>query len=249
MKKVLLFLFCFSTLQLAAQEEHRALTAILFDYTHQFPMADLQESFGDNSSIGISVIRKTTDNWLFGMDGSYIFGEKVKNENLFDNIATEDGSIINEDGLFANILTFERGFSAFLLGGKAFEFVGRYGSGYSSGIYVVGGIGYMQHKIRIQTQEDFIPHLSEEYKKGYDRLSGGISMKVNANYMYFSKKNNIKFVAGVELIKGWTKNLRAYNFDEMQYTSDSNRNDILLGIKAGFIIPIFKKNTEEFHYR
>ena len=83
MKKVLLFLFCFSTLQLAAQEEHRALTAILFDYTHQFPMADLQESFGDNSSIGISVIRKTTDNWLFGMDGSYIFGEKVKNENLF----------------------------------------------------------------------------------------------------------------------------------------------------------------------
>ncbi len=63
------------------------------------------------------------------------------------------------------------------------------------------------------------------------------------------KKNNIKFFAGVELIKGWTKNLRTYNFDEMQYTSDSNRNDILLGIKVGFIIPIFKKNTEEFHYR
>jgi len=245
MKKVLFFLFCFSTMQILAQEKKSSLTAILFDYTHQFPMADLQESFGDNSSIGISVIRKTTDNWLFGMDGSYIFGEKVKNENLFDNIATEDGSIINEDGLFANILTFERGFSAFLLGGKAFTFA----ESNASGIYVVVGIGYMQHKIRIQTQEDFIPHLSEEYKKGYDRLSGGISMKVNANYMYFSKKNNIKFVAGVELIKGWTKNLRAYNFDEMQYTSDSNRNDILLGIKAGFIIPIFKKNTEEFHYR
>ena len=81
MKKVLFFLFCFSTMQILAQEKKSSLTAILFDYTHQFPMADLQESFGDNSSIGISVIRKTTDNWLFGMDGSYIFGEKVKNKN------------------------------------------------------------------------------------------------------------------------------------------------------------------------
>ena len=67
--------------------------------------------------------------------------------------------------------------------------------------------------------------------------------------MYFSKKNNIKFFAGVELIKGWTKNLRAYNFDEMEYTSKDYRNDILVGIKAGVIIPIFKRTTAEFHYR
>ena len=245
MKKVLFFLFCFSTMQILAQEKKSSLTAILFDYTHQFPMADLQENFGDNSSIGMSVIRKKADNWLFGFDGSYIFGSKIKAENLFDGVATENGEIINKDGLFANVLTFERGFSTFLLGGKAFTFA----ENNKSGIYLIGGIGYMQHKIRIQTQEDFIPHLNEEYKKGYDRLSGGISMKFNANYMYFSKKNNIKFFAGVELIKGWTKNLRAYNFDQMQYTSKDYRNDILLGVKAGFIIPVFKKNTAEFHYR
>ena len=227
MKKVLFFLFYFSTMQILAQEKKSSLTAILFDYTHQFPMADLQENFGDNSSIGMSVIRKKADNWLFGFDGSYVFGSKIKAENLFDGVATENGEIINKDGLFANVLTFERGFSTFLL----------------------GGIGYMQHKIRIQTQEDFIPHLDDEYKKGYDRLSGGISMKLNAKYMYFSKKNNMKFFAGVELIKGWTKNLRAYNFDEMEYTSKDYRNDILVGVKAGVIIPIFKRNTAEFYYR
>lgn len=238
-------LFCFSAMQVISQEQQNTLTAILFDYTHQFPYADLAIDFGDNSSIGISVIRKRADNLLFGIDGSYIFGSKIKEENLFDEIATENGEIINKDGLFANVLTFERGFSTFLLGGKAFTF----SETNESGIYLMGGIGYMQHKIRIQTQEDFIPHLSEEYKKGYDRLTGGISMKINANYMYFSKKNNIKFFAGVELIKGWTKNLRAYNFDEMEYTSKDYRNDILVGIKAGVIIPIFKRTTAEFHYR
>ena len=177
MKKVLFFLFCFSTMQILAQEKKSSLTAILFDYTHQFPMADLQENFGDNSSIGMSVIRKKADNWLFGFDGSYIFGSKIKAENLFDGVATENGEIINKDGLFANVLTFERGFSTFLLGGKAFTFA----ENNESGIYLLGGIGYMQHKIRIQTQEDFIPHLDDEYKKGYDRLSGGFSMKLNAN--------------------------------------------------------------------
>ena len=78
MKKVLFFLFCFSTMQILAQEKKSSLIAILFDYTHQFPMADLQENFGDNSSIGMSVIRKKADNWLFGFDGSYIFGSKIK---------------------------------------------------------------------------------------------------------------------------------------------------------------------------
>ena len=73
MRKVFLILFCFSTMQMIAQEQQNTLTAILFDYTHQFPMADLQENFGDNSSIGMSVIRKKADNWLFGFDGSYIF--------------------------------------------------------------------------------------------------------------------------------------------------------------------------------
>ena len=245
MRKVFLMLFCFSTMQVISQEQQNKLTAILFDYTHQFPYADLAIDFGDNSSIGISVIRKRADNLLIGIDGSYIFGSKIKEESLFDEIATENGEIINKDGLFANVLTFERGFSTFLLGGKAFTF----SENNESGIYLMGGIGYMQHKIRIQTQEDFIPHLSEEYKKGYDRLTGGISMKINANYMYFSKKNNIKFFAGVELIKGWTKNLRAYNFDEMEYTSKNYRNDILVGVKAGVIIPIFKRTTAEFHYR
>lgn len=231
-------------MQIFAQQEKSSLTAILFDYTHQFPMADLQKNFGDNSSIGISIIRKNVDNSLFGVEGSYIFGSKIKAKNLFDGVATENGEIINEDGLFANVITSERGFSTFLLGGKAFTLA----ENNETGIYLMGGIGYMQHKIKIQTQEDFIPHLSEEYKKGYDRLSGGFSMKLNANYIYFSKKNNIRFFAGVELIKGWTKNLRAYNFDEMKYTSNEVRNDILIGVRTGFIIPISRRNQEEFHY-
>ena len=77
MRKVFLMLFCFSAMQVISQEQQNTLTAILFDYTHQFPYADLAIDFGDNSSIGISVIRKRADNLLFGIDGSYIFGSNT----------------------------------------------------------------------------------------------------------------------------------------------------------------------------
>ena len=245
MNKGFIFILCFCTLQLFAQEKQNTLNAISFDYTHQFPFADLSENYGDNSCITMRFMHKTEYNWFMGIDGSYIFGYKIKDENLFDGIATEYGEIINKDGLFANVLTYERGFSTFLNGGKAFTFY----EGNETGIYLSAGIGYMQHKIRIQTQEDIIPHLDDDYKKGYDRLSGGISAKINTNYMYFSKRNNIKLYAGVELIKGWIKNLRPYNFDAKSYTSNDYRNDILVGIKVGVIIPILRKNQEEFHYR
>ena len=245
MKKAIVFTFCFYSLSLLCQEKQNTLNTILFDYCHQFPFGDLAKDYGDNSSISIGFMHKTEQNLFIKIDGSYIFGYKIKNENLFDGIATENGEILNEDGLLANVLTYERGFSTFLNGGQAFTFY----EGNETGVYLSAGIGYMQHKIRIQTQEDIIPHLDDDYKKGYDRFSGGISAKVNANYMYFSKKNNIKLYAGLEVIKGWTKNLRSYNFDEMAHTSTNYRNDILLGIKAGIIIPIFKRNQEEFHYR
>ena len=245
MKKGFVFIFCFCILHVFAQEKQNILNAILFDYTHQFPFGNLSENYGDNSCITMHFMHKTENNWFLEIDGSYIFGYKIKDKDLFDGIATENGELINKDGLFANVLTYERGFSTFLNGGKAFTFY----EGNETGIYLSAGIGYMQHKIHIQTQEDIIPHLDDDYKKGYDRLSGGISAKINANYMYFSKRNNIKLYTGIELIKGWTKNLRSYNFDTQNYTSDDYRNDILLGIKAGVIIPILRRNQEEFHYR
>lgn len=244
MQKAVVFLFCILTFQLFSQEEKKALNAIIFDYTHQFPFADLKETYGDNSSIGISILKKLQNNYLVGIDGSYIFGSKIKQENLFESISTENGEIINKDGLFANVLTYQRGLSTFLTGGKAFLFA----ENNHSGIYFIAGLGYMQHKIRIQTQEDIIPHLDDEYKKGYDRLSGGLSMKMTMNYMYFSKRNNIKFFVGFEFIKGWSKNLREYNFDQMTHATGELRNDIVLGIKSGIIIPILRKNSEEFHY-
>ena len=82
MKKALLILLCFSAIQIFAQDKKSSLSAFMFDYTHQFPMAELQENYGDNSSIGISFLKKTSSNLLFAVDGSYIFGSKIKKENF-----------------------------------------------------------------------------------------------------------------------------------------------------------------------
>ena len=68
MKKGVIFLFCILTFQLFAQEEKNALTAITFDYTHQFPFADLKESYGDNSSDGATLPDKFPNNPAAAVD-------------------------------------------------------------------------------------------------------------------------------------------------------------------------------------
>ena len=142
MNKAIVFIFCFYSLSLLGQGKQNTLNTILFEYTHQFPFGDLAKDYGDNSSISMGYMEKTKQNWIFEIDGSYIFGYKIKSENLFDGIATKNEEIINKDGLFANVLTYERGFSIFLNGGKAFTFY----EGNETGIYLFSGIGYMQHK-------------------------------------------------------------------------------------------------------
>ena len=88
MNKAIVFIFCFYSLSLLGQGKKNILNTILFEYTHQFPFGDLAKDYGDNSSISMGYMEKTKQNWIFEIEGSYIFGYKIKSEDLFDGIAT-----------------------------------------------------------------------------------------------------------------------------------------------------------------
>ena len=62
------------------------------------------------------------------------------------------------------------------------------------------------------------------------------------------KNSNLQFFTGLEYTLAFTKNKRNYNLSNMQNTSENLRYDQLMGLKIGLIIPISRKNTEEFHY-
>ena len=100
----------------------------------------------------------------------------------------------------------------------------------------------------IDTKNQNIPQLDEDYKKGYDRLANGISSKWEAIYRYYDKSGKFQMYAGMNMTVAYTKNRRPYLFDKMEYTPNKGSWDNLLGINMGVIIPIHRKNEEEFHY-
>ncbi|MEI7724397.1 MAG: hypothetical protein WCK09_04785 [Bacteroidota bacterium] len=58
-------------------------------YGYQFPGGDLAKLFGGNSSIGGGFMLKTKHNWIFGVEGNFMFGQSVKNsDSLLKVIST-----------------------------------------------------------------------------------------------------------------------------------------------------------------
>ena len=79
-------------------------------------------------------------------------------------------------------------------------------------------------------------------------MTGGFGIKEFIGYQYLDQKSKISFIAGFEFIQAWTKNLRYHIYDTA--TTDATRNfDMLFGVKAGWILPIYiEKNSDEIYY-
>jgi len=216
---------------------------IQFNYIFQVPINELKTDFGNNSALGLAYLSNQND-FLLGFDANFMFGNNVKNDSLLQTIATEEGWLINSSGELDTILLYERGWNSHILFGKSF----RFDENYLTGIYVYGGIGYLQHKIRLESNKTDLPQIDEDYIKGYDKFTNGISTKLCVDYMYFSKRNSVKFNIGVEFINAFTKNRRAYDFAAMEEYDNNWKKDQLIGVKFGIIIPINRNNEEKFHY-
>ena len=110
------------------------------------------------------------------------------------------------------------------------------------------GLGFLQHRILIDTKNQYIPQLNDNYKKGYDQLTNGLSTQLVIDYMMLEDEKRFKLFAGIDYTLAFTKNRRAYDFSDMNYTDKNMRDDLLLGFHVGLIIPINRKNTEEYHF-
>src|SRR5687768_4999597 len=114
-------------------------------YSIQAPGGDLARRFGLNSAVSLGLIFKTKSSLMWGVDGSFIFGNQIREEGILDSISTADGQIINQNGTFATIRQFERGFTVTGRFGKLFPVLG---PNPNSGIFFQAGAGFLQHKVR-----------------------------------------------------------------------------------------------------
>lgn len=221
-----------------------SMVVISAGYAHQVPGGDLADRFGLNSNIGLSAARKTRSNYLLGVEGSFIFGNKVVEPGILNNVINSAGQIIDQDGQMADVFLFERGWTAFATVGRIFPILG---PNPNSGLMVKLGGGYMRHKVRVQTQKNVVPQLEDEYLDGYDRLSAGPAALAFIGYQHFGNRRRVNFFVGVELMAGFTHALRLYNFDTEQYNTPE-RTDLLTGLRVGWSLPIYRRLDDRFRY-
>lgn len=241
-----LFLVLTSYGQFGVSDTTLSIPMFYASYAYQIPGGDMSERYGANSSIGGGFQWKTKNNWIFGGDFSYLFGNNIKNsDQIMSNLKTHNGNIIDLSGGFAEYYIYERGYYISGKFGKLFRVLS---PNPNSGIIVMGGFGYFQHKIRIEVTSNSAHQLLGDYKRGYDRLTGGIGISEFIGYIYLGNSRLLNFFGGFEFIQAWTTPLRDVNFDTREPDEIQKRFDLLSGIKIGWIIPLFKRQPEKHYY-
>ena len=130
---------------------------------------------------------------------------------LFDHLIDSNGNITDVNGNIAAVVVYPRGFSTNVCIGKIFPVLG---SNKNSGVFVHTGVGYLLHRMKIETNEQVIPQIELDYKKGYDRLTTGVNVHQFIGYNFMSNSGGYHFYGGFYAQEGFTKNRRTINFDE-----------------------------------
>lgn len=232
--------------QVSASDSILSIPMFYVTYAYQFPGGDLVERYGNNSSIGGGFQWKTDKNWIIGSEFLFMFGNKVKiADEIMFNLKTVNGNIISMSGNFTNYAIYERGY---YISGRIGKLWPVLSSNYNSGIVLMGSLGYMQHKIRIEVEKNTAPQLNGDYNKGYDRLAGGFALSQFIGYMYIGDSRLLNFFGGIEIYEAFTKAKRDVYFDTTKPDPIPNRFDLLIGLKIAWVIPLFKRMPEKYYY-
>lgn len=238
----LIFLSHLAFAQFGQRDSAIRLPLIAVNFSGQLPMADLAERFGPSFSVGGAFMYKFASNWLLSFDAAYLFGSHVK-EDVLEELTNPDGFVTDNEGYPANLRITQRGLSFHLSGGKLFPV---FGSNQNSGILLMLGAGYLQHKVHIYDAQQRVASVNGDLKKGYDRLSGGFSLSQFVGYMYMSRKRLGNFYGGFESFEAFTQSKRKVNYSDGLPDTEP-RLDVLLGIRIGWILPLYKKMPDEFY--
>ncbi len=216
------------------------------------PMFDMAKRFGLDYRLGASITYKTTSNWLFGIKYDFLLGNKIKEDSFMNNVKDKysgdfNGKVfqaLNINGQRVGVPVYERGF---LMGVQAGKIVPIKKGEKDNGLMFLTTVGFIQHRINIFNRDGDVEQIQGDYVKGYDRLTNGWFAEQYAGYTYFAKNGLLNFNFGLDLVWAFTQGQRAYLFD-VGHADDKKRNDVLFGIRAGWMIPIFKRKSEDISF-
>ena len=267
-KLILLLILCISLAFNALAQQPKdimkdPIPIAMFQATYAFhiPAFDLKKDYGVSNTIGGSFIYKTETNWLFTLNGNFIFGNQLKGSRIDifgEGITTTTGEIIGGGGLYSSLALFQRGMHLQAEIGKLFAVY----PNPNSGIFVQGGIGYLRNRIRVDYQIEALntPYqLINDYQYGYDQMRGGPAFHLETGYLVMSDSKVLNFSISLEATYARTRHLRDYDFrvfyDEngepqiMGYTDRNKRfNDFYYGIRLSWMIPTYQRQPDAYYY-
>lgn len=208
------------------------------------PGGDMAKRFGASFRVGPSFLYKTERNFLFGLKADFIFGNQVHEDSLLAGVKDANGFFINNNGQRIGVTIYERGYAIGIEGGKIFPLSK---NNQNSGLLLMTGTGFIQHKITLSDNDNSIYQIQGDYKKGYDRLTNGWYLEQFAGFNRFDPKGFLNFHIGLNVMAGFTRGRRDYLFD-VRRPDDAPRIDLLFGIRGGFYIPVFKKKGEDIYF-
>ncbi len=214
-------------------------------YTAQFPFGDMADRFGFNSQVSLNLMYKMKKNWLIGVEGGFLFGDQLRENYIIDKITTATGHLIGTNNDLIRVRPQMQGYTIKAEVGKIIPFSAKYPD---AGLLLITSLGFLQHKIWLNVRETSVPQLSKTYRKGYDRMSNGpvISQFIGGTFM--ARRKYYSFYGGLQFDVAFTQNRRAFDFYE-QRKLDEKRVDMFLGIKVGWILPVFlQANEKEYYY-
>lgn len=247
LKLFILGIMLFSLTRLIGQNQSDSSEAVFFirfDYAHFLAAGDFEKRYSNTNSVGGAFGYKTASNFTFNFSAGANFSRDVKSDGLLSDIINSVGDATDEDGELVKLTYEQRGLNLFLSGAKVFNLLS---ANANSGLVTEFGIGYFQHRIKVDYRDGEVFQLSDEMLKGYDRLHTGLAIRQFVGYQYFGPKNLLNFYLGLEFQQAFTVNRRCFNYDTKEFDT-SQKKDLLYGLRFGWIIPIKKRSSEEFYY-
>lgn len=208
---------------------------------------DLADRYPYFNHVGIIAGYKTKKNWFYGMDANFMFGNKVLFvDSMFQGLTDSHGNITDVNGDIAKVLVYCRGINVNFAIGKVFPVLS---PNKNSGIFVHAGVGYLLHRTRIETQDQVVPSIELDYKKGYDRLTIGPNFHEFIGYSYMANGGYLNFYGGFYFQQGFTKNQRTIFFDQPNvHVPTDVRLDLQYGLKIGWFIPFYKRQPKDYYF-
>ena len=118
---------------------------VTMSYAYQIPGGDLANRFGDNSNLSLGFHIKARSHWYYGVQGQFLFGNRViQEEGFLQNLKVDGSYVLDNDGYPATLVILQRGFALSADVGRLFPVIG---PNINSGVLVKAGAGFLQHKM------------------------------------------------------------------------------------------------------